>query len=195
MLCPVQALLKVICYLLQLWTLDRLRHILLVSMHHAITDGLSITIMKTELAQAYAAVCSGAQPSWQPLPVQFADYATWQRSHLQLDEDLAWWTATLAGAPPLLELPYDRPRPDVFSHRGANIQLTVPGVTSSSLAQLAVQHQTTPFVVALTALQVCGFRSVHCKSAARMPCLSSTANHDVLPLHIAGLAGEVQLSG
>ena len=163
-MCPMRAVLTDKCSLLQLWTVDKLRHILLVSMHHSITDGLSITIMKTELAEAYAAACSGAQPSWQPLPVQFADYAAWQRSHLQLDGDLAWWTATLAGAPPLLELPYDRPRPDVFSHRGANIQLTVPAVISSDLAQLAAQHQTTPFVVALTALQVCSFRSAHCRT-------------------------------
>ena len=140
--------------MLQLWSVGRRRHILLVSMHHAITDGLSITIMKCELAAAYAAACSGTQPSWQQLPVQFVDYAAWQRSHLQLDEELAWWTDTLAGAPPLLELPYDRPRPDVFSHQGANVQLAVPAVTSSDLAALAAQHQTTPFVVALTALQV-----------------------------------------
>jgi Condensation domain len=139
---------------MQLWSIDAVRHILLVSMHHSITDGLSITIMKAELAAAYAAACSGTQPGWQQLPVQFADYAAWQRSNLQLDEELAWWSDTLAGAPPLLELPYDRPRPDVFSHKGAHVQLALADVTASDLAELAAQHQTTPFVVALTALQV-----------------------------------------
>ena len=129
-------------------------HILLISMHHSITDGGSVTVMQTELGAAYAAVCSGAQPSLQRLPVQLADYAAWQRSHLQLDEELAWWTDMLAGAPPLLELPYDRPRPAVFSHRGAHVQLALPNVAASDLTELAAQHQTTLFVVALTALQV-----------------------------------------
>ena len=70
------------------------------------------------------------------------------------DEELAWWTDALAGAPPLLELPYDRPRPDVFSHKGAHVQHAMSNVTGNALAELAAQHQTTPFVVALTALQV-----------------------------------------
>ena len=138
----------------QVWRVSASLHILLISMHHSITDGWSVTVMESELATAYAAVRSGEQPGWQRLPVQVVDYAAWQHSHLQLDEELAWWTDTLAGAPPLLELPYDRPRQDVFSHRGAHVQLALPNVAHSDLAQLAAQHQTTPFVVALTALQV-----------------------------------------
>jgi Condensation domain len=139
----------------QVWKVNASLHILLVSMHHSITDGWSVSVMQSELAAAYAAACSGAQPGWEQLPVQVVDYAAWQRSHLQLAEELAWWTDTLAGAPPLLELPYDRPRPDVFSHRGAHVQLALSNVAASDLAQLAAQHRTTSFVVALTALQVC----------------------------------------
>ena len=153
----------------QVWNVSATLHILLVSMHHSITDGWSVNIMQSELAAAYTAACSGTQPGWQPLPVQVVDYAAWQRSHLQLEDELAWWEATLAGAPPLLELPCDRPRPDVFSHRGAHVQLTVPALTSSSIAELAAQHQTTPFVVVLTALQV--------GACIRNNALYSTAQH------------------
>jgi Condensation domain len=153
---------RVYCTVLQVWRVSASLHILLVSMHHSIIDGWSVTVLRSELAAAYAAACSGTEPSWQRLPVQVADYAAWQRSNLQLDEELAWWAEALAGAPPLLELPYDRSRPEVFSHKGAHVQHAMSNVTANALAELAAQHQTTPFVVALTALQVGGLTHLLC---------------------------------
>lgn len=141
----------------ELWSIGSDQHVLLVSLHHSITDGASVALMQRELAEAYAAALQGGQPGWAPLPVQLADYAAWQREHFAgaaMDAQLAFWKQALAGAPPLLELPTDRPRPEVFSHAGAEHRFSMPAATRAGLQQLASAHQTTPFVVALTALQV-----------------------------------------
>ena len=82
------------------------------------------------------------------------DYAAWQRENLHIEAELGWWLQNLAGAPPLLELPADRPRPDVFSFAGAELRFSLPGTTRTGLQRLAETRQTTPFVVALAALQV-----------------------------------------
>ncbi len=137
-----------------MWVINPELHILLASMHHIITDGWSVDILMTELATAYAAAVAGKPPGWDPLPVQLVDYAAWQRQHVQLDEEVAWWREALTNAPPLLELPTDRPRPDVFSYCGAELRASMPPVTARAVLQAAAAHETTPFVVALTTLQV-----------------------------------------
>ena len=89
--------------------------------------------------------------------LKVADYAAWQREHLAgaaMDTHIEYWQKELTGAPPLLELPTDRPRPDAFSFSGAEHRFSMPEATCVGLQRLAVDHRTTPFVVALTALQV-----------------------------------------
>ena len=105
----------------RLFVLGDAEHALSIVIHHIAFDGWSMGVLQREIAALYEAFVAG-QPSALPeLPVQYADYAAWQRSWLTgdvLDRQLAWWRAHLAGAPVALELPTDRPRPQVMSHRG-----------------------------------------------------------------------------
>ena len=96
--------------------------VLLLVLHHIVTDGWSMGVLVRELGALYAAHVSGQPPALPLLPVQYADYAQWQRQWLQgpvLDAQLDYWKHQLAGAPTSLALPTDRPRPAVRSFRGA----------------------------------------------------------------------------
>ncbi|HEV3049518.1 MAG TPA: condensation domain-containing protein, partial [Longimicrobium sp.] len=96
-------------------------HVLLLTMHHIVSDGWSMGVLHRELGALYAAFARGEGDPLPPLPVQYADYAVWQREQLRgevLDRQIGYWKERLAGAPALLELPTDRPRPPVQSHRG-----------------------------------------------------------------------------
>jgi amino acid adenylation domain-containing protein len=97
-------------------------HVLLLSMHHIVSDGWSMGVLFRELSALYAAFRDGGESPLAELPVQYADYAVWQREQLEgevLDRQLAYWRERLADAPELLELPTDRPRPPVQTYRGA----------------------------------------------------------------------------
>ena len=99
-------------------------HVLLLSMHHIVSDGWSMGVLFRELSALYAAYRDGRESPLPELAVQYADYAVWQREQLAgevLDRQLAYWTERLAGAPALLELPTDRPRPAVQTYRGATV--------------------------------------------------------------------------
>jgi Condensation domain len=104
-------------------------HVLALTVHHIASDGWSTGILVREVTALYAAF-AGGQPSPLPeLPVQYADFAVWQRSWLQgeiLEGEIAYWRRQLAGLPPLLELPTDRPRPAVQSFRGASRPVRLP---------------------------------------------------------------------
>ncbi|RKG69098.1 amino acid adenylation domain-containing protein, partial [Corallococcus exercitus] len=132
-------------------------HLLLVTMHHIVSDGWSMGVLVRELVALYEAFSAGRSPSLVPLPIQYADFAAWQRQWLQgetLDAHLGYWKQQLAGAPAALELPTDRPRPPVQSHRGAKVDVRIPGEVAHALKALAGREGATPFMVLLAAFQV-----------------------------------------
>lgn len=89
--------------------------------------------------------------------LQVTDYAIWQRQHVAGDtlaKSLAWWKQTLAGAPPLLEMPWERPRPDAFCSDGTAVQLSTSPAVAAALRQLAADQHTTMFVVLLSAVHI-----------------------------------------
>ena len=129
-------------------------HVLLLAMHHVVTDGWSIGVLYRELCASYAAYTAGAEPELPELPIQYADYAVWQRNHLQgavLEEQLVFWRKTLEGAPPLLELPLDRPRPPVQTHAGGMVRLRYPPSFGETMRSLAQRLEATSFMVMLAA--------------------------------------------
>ncbi len=131
-------------------------HVLLLRMHHVITDGWSMGVLVRELTTLYAAFRDGPDLSLPALPVQYADYAVWQREQLEgaaLDRQLAYWRAQLAGAPELLELPTDRPRPAVQTFRGGRVPVVLPGELLDRLQALARGEGATLYMVLLAAFQ------------------------------------------
>ena len=111
-------------------------HVLLLRMHHIAADAHSDRVLFDELAELYAARRAGREAVLAPLPIQYSDYAVWQRSQLRgerLDELIAYWAAQLEGAPALLRLPTDRPRPSVQRHSGAHHRLALPGSLGADL--------------------------------------------------------------
>ena len=132
-------------------------HILMFTLHHIVSDGWSTAILIREFMALYAA-CRNDRPSpLAELPIQYADYAVWQRQWLQgekLERHLDYWKRHLAGAPPVLELPLDRPRPAVQSYRGASHTLIVSSALTERLKALGRQQDATLFMVLLAAFNV-----------------------------------------
>ncbi|HWN42369.1 MAG TPA: amino acid adenylation domain-containing protein [Thermoanaerobaculia bacterium] len=132
-------------------------HVLLVTMHHIVSDGWSVPIYIRELACLYEAVTTGkpAMPPTLPeLPIQYADFARWQRQWLQgdvLEKELAHWRERLRGLPAFIELPADRPRPAVRTWRGASRRISFEGGLAQALRTTARRLAATPFMVMLSA--------------------------------------------
>nr|WP_301340591.1 non-ribosomal peptide synthetase [Myxococcus xanthus] len=141
---------------LALLALSEQDHVLVLVMHHIVSDGWSMGILVRELTELYASFSQG-QPSHLPeLPLQYADYAVWQREWLQgdlLDAQLGYWKQRLDGAPRLLELPTDRPRPAVQSLEGAYVPYSLGRGLSEAVHALARREGVTPFMVLLAAFQ------------------------------------------
>ncbi len=129
-------------------------HVLLLTTHHIISDGWSMGILQRELGILYEAFSRGLPSSLPELPIQYADYALWQRERLKtegLEQQLAFWREQLSGAPPLSGLPTDRPRPAVQSPAGAWLTLHVPREVTSQLHALGQQQGATLFMTLLSA--------------------------------------------
>ncbi|HEX6751379.1 MAG TPA: non-ribosomal peptide synthase/polyketide synthase [Longimicrobium sp.] len=127
-------------------------HVLLVTMHHIVSDGWSLGVFSRELGALYAAFRAGQPDPLLPLPVQYADYAVWQRGFVEgdvLEAQASYWREALAGAPALLELPTDRPRPLRMDHRGGSVSLEFDAALTEGLRSLGRRHGTTLFMTLL----------------------------------------------
>jgi amino acid adenylation domain-containing protein len=126
--------------------------ILILNMHHIVSDGWSIGVLAQELSTLYAAFSAGRPSPLPELPIQYADFAHWQRNHLAGDvlaEQLAWWREHLKDAPPVIELPGDRPRPAVQRFRGQTRQLRFPAALSRALRETSQREDATLFMTLL----------------------------------------------
>ncbi|WP_419198059.1 amino acid adenylation domain-containing protein [Nocardia vinacea] len=145
---------------LRLFELGPNEWILAVVVHHISCDGASLGPLAQDMMAAYTAHLVGETPSRPPLPVQYADYAIWQRTVLGTEDDpdsllraqIDYWTVELAELPVLLELPTDRPRPPVQTHTGASVPITVGADLHAGLQRVARAHNTTLFMVFHAAL-------------------------------------------
>ncbi|SUA48103.1 Dimodular nonribosomal peptide synthase [Nocardia africana] len=137
-------------------------HVLAFTVHHVAADGSSMGPLARDLMAAYAARVQGEAPQWTPLPVQYADYALWQREVLGSEEDpeslaaqqVAYWTAALGGLPDQLELPTDRPRPPAQSFQGKAIRFEIDPQRHARLHELARANNASLFMVVHAALAV-----------------------------------------
>jgi len=132
-------------------------HILLLTMHHIISDGWSLGLLLKELEIFYDARVTQSIPKAPELPIQYADFAAWQQRWFQgdvLDIELNYWSQQLGSSPPLLELPTDRPRPATQRYRGNNVSCLLPGSLVQSLRSLSQEESVTLFMTLLAAFQV-----------------------------------------
>jgi thioesterase domain-containing protein len=145
-----------------LFTIGPGESVLVVVAHHIATDGWSTGVFARDLSQAYEARASGKDPAWVPLPVQYPDFAVWQRESLTGEDDPSrllsgeaeFWRRRLEGAPALLNLPVDRPRPAAASYRGAVVRTGMPAGLHGRLLEVARAQGCTLFMVLHGALAV-----------------------------------------
>jgi amino acid adenylation domain-containing protein len=141
----------------KLLRLQEEEHVAIVTMHHIVSDGWSIGVLVREVAALYLAYVRGDESPLAELPIQYADFAHWQRGWLQ-DEVLAaqldYWRAELADAPTVLNLPLDKPRPPVQTFRGAHHSVALSAELSVQLRDLSRQHGSTLFMTLLAAFDL-----------------------------------------
>jgi len=136
---------------------DRAGYILMLVVHHIICDEWSMNILVTEMSEAYRAVLESRPCKLPPIKYQFSDYASWQRrpeKGAEIDRDIEYWTEKLRGAPPLLELPTDRPRPAVQTYRGAVHPFRISAERVDALARIGRPEGLTPFMTMLSLFNV-----------------------------------------
>lgn len=132
-------------------------HLLLLTIHHVIADGWSLGVLLRELAVCYEANVTGQPATLPAMPIQYADYAVWQRGWLQgdiLEEHLAYWRRQLADPPAVLQLPTDRPHPSVPIYRGAVYPVALSRAQTTELKELSRREGVTLFMTVLAAFQV-----------------------------------------
>lgn len=136
-------------------------HVLLVVMHHIAADAHSDGVLFSELAECYAAACAGREPRLAELAIQYADFAVWQRERLQgqeLERLTSYWAAALEGAPELLRLPTDRPRPAVQQHEGSHRHFALEHSLGDALSALGREQGATFYMTMLAAFAVLLYR-------------------------------------
>jgi amino acid adenylation domain-containing protein len=136
--------------------LDGAQHLLVLNAHHIAVDGWSLSVLYTELASLYEAFRDGRPSPLAEPPIQYVDYTLWQHELLageRGDQQLGYWRERLAGRLPVLELPGDRPRPPVQSHRGAVLRTALPADIYDALKRLARQEGATPFMAFLAGFE------------------------------------------
>lgn len=129
-------------------------HVLLLTLHHIVSDGWSMNVLIDEFIRCYDAFDAGAQPQLAPLPIQYSDYALWQRRWLDAGEQarqLDYWQAQLGSEHPVLELPTDHPRPAMPSYRGTRYEFAVDAQLAEQLRATAQKHNITLFMLLLGA--------------------------------------------
>ncbi|OCW23265.1 non-ribosomal peptide synthetase, partial [Pseudomonas sp. S3E12] len=132
-------------------------HVLVLVQHHIISDGWSMQVMVDELVQLYAAYSQGQPLQLPDLPIQYVDYALWQRSWMEAGEkarQLDYWRGQLGGEQPVLELPFDHQRPAVPTHRGARLNIPLAAPLLDELKTLAQREGVTLFMLLLASYQV-----------------------------------------
>jgi amino acid adenylation domain-containing protein len=137
------------------------QHILLLVMHHIASDGWSVKILAEQLTNLYQAFINGEPNPLPELPIQYADYAVWQRQWFSgqiLENQLNYWKQQLTGASPVLELPTDRPRPSVQSYRGAKQHFLIPLEVAQALSALSRTEGVTLFMTLLAAFEILLYR-------------------------------------
>ena len=138
----------------KLFLLSSQSHVLTITIHHIVSDGWSMGVLWQELSTLYTAFSRGENSPLTELLIQYADYALWQREWLKgnvLKTQLNYWQQKLAGAPPLLELPYDRPRPSVQTFRGGSESFELDKKLTEKLHQLSQRSGCTLFMTLLAA--------------------------------------------
>lgn len=132
-------------------------HVLLLSRHHLVFDGQSHGILYREIAALYGAFARNEPFPLAEMPIQFGDYAAWQRDRLsgaRLDAELAYWLDHLRGAPPLLDLPTDRPRPDTQSYKGGRCWFSLSNTLTEAIGKFSRQLGVTPFITLLAGFEL-----------------------------------------
>lgn len=143
------------------WILSDEEAVLMFTMHHIVSDGWSMGILINELSHCYNGYKQHAAPSLPPLPIQYLDFANWQRKWLEsgiLTTQLAFWKENLKGIPDFITLPYDKKRPSQPSFKGGNVHYSLSSSQVDSINLLCKKHGATPFMFLLTAFQVLLYR-------------------------------------
>src|SRR6185369_5070073 len=142
---------------LRLFRLGEREHVLVATLHHIVSDAWSMAVLGRELTAIHAAFTAGLPSPLPELPLQYADYAREQRARLQgagLEEQVDWWRERLAGAPEVVEIPPDRPRPAARRFRGGLCRRLLPLELSARVTQLGRERSVTPFMALLAAFEV-----------------------------------------
>ncbi|KAF0199557.1 MAG: amino acid adenylation domain protein, partial [bacterium] len=144
-----------------LFLLSKESAVLLLSTHHIVSDAWSINIFLQELCSFYQGFISGQLPSFDPLPIQYVDYALWQRDRLSgevLEKEFKYWEKKLSGIKPLHSLPIDKPRPTNQTHHGRRQQIIVSKELSQKIVSLSKKASTTLFMTMLASFKLLLYR-------------------------------------